>query len=89
MPGRLETEVLVALRETLSGDTWLMRRLAQLEPTRKLARLLASTGASSPETHLSSLGLPPGLSLHCSREVSGAQVDAQGDFPYATPSLPA
>ncbi len=50
-----------------------------LVPTRKLARLLAGSGASLNETHLSSLGMPPGLSPHCSREISGAQADTEGD----------
>ncbi len=80
MHDRLETEVLVALRETLSGDTQLAQRLALLEPTRKLARLLAGSGASSLETYLSSLGMPPGFYPHCNREISGAQATHKGDF---------
>ena len=63
--------------------------LALLSPTRKLAQLLAGAGASLIETHLSSKGLPPGLSSHCSRETRLAQVYAQGDSRHATPSLPA
>ena len=69
---RLETQVLAALREL----------------TRKLARWLAGTGASSLETPLSSKGMPPGLSSHCNREISGAQVTYKGDSLYATSSLP-
>ena len=88
MPDPVETHVLAVLCETLIGDTWLARRLALLEPTRKLARMLAGSGASSRETSLGSKGMPPGLSPHCSREISGAQVDVQGDCRYATPSLP-
>ena len=61
---------------------------ALLSPTRKLAQLLAGSGASSLETSLSSLGMPPGFSLHCNREISGAQVMHTGDSHYATPSLP-
>ncbi len=89
MPDPLETEVLTVLCETLFGGTRLARRLALIEPTRKLARWLAGVGASSLETSLGSLGLPPGLSLHCSRETSGAQADTQGDARHATRSLPA
>jgi len=89
MPEQGETAVLATLRETLSGDTRLARRLALLSPTRKLAQLLAGAGASLIETHLSSKGLPPGLSSHCSRETRLAQVYAQGDSRHATPSLPA
>ena len=63
--------------------------LALIEPIPTLARLFADEGASVNETHLSSLGLPPGLSLHCNREISGAQVTSKGDFSYATSSLPA
>ncbi len=89
MPDPLETEVLIALRETLRSDTRLARHLALIEPTRKLARWLAGTGASSLETHLSSIGMPPGLSPHCTREISGAQVTGKGDCRDATRSLPA
>ncbi len=80
MPDTLETEVLVMLRETLGGDTRLARPLALLEPTRKLARWLAGSGASSLETSLGSKGLPPGFSPHCNRESSGAQADTQGGY---------
>lgn len=62
---------------------------ALLSPTRKLAQLLAGAGASSSETHLSSIGMPPGLSLHCNRETSGAQVIHTGGSQHATLSLPA
>jgi len=79
MPDPLETEVLIALRETLSSDTRLARRLALIEPTRKLAQLLAGSGASSLETTLSSIRKPPGLYSHCSREISGAQATHKGD----------
>ena len=78
MSNSLETQVLAMQRETLIGHTRLAWRLALCEPTRKLARMLASSGASSLETYLSSLGMPPGLSPHCNREISGAQADTQG-----------
>jgi hypothetical protein len=82
---RMETEVLAALRDALSSDT----RLALLKPTKKLARMLVGSGASLIETPLSSIGKPQGLSSHCSREISGAQVTReQGDSRHATPSLP-
>jgi hypothetical protein len=80
MTDPLETEVFAALREALSGDTRLSRRLALLEPTKKLARMLGGSGASSIETPLRSLGMPSGdLFAHCSRESRLAQVDTQGD----------
>ena len=79
MPDPWETEVLVALCETLSSNTRLARRLALIEPTRKLAQLLAGSRASSSETSLSSIRQLPGLSPHCSREISGAQVTHKGD----------
>ena len=88
MPDPLETTVLTTLREALSGDTRLSRRLSLLEPTKKLARMLGGSGASLIETHLSSKGMPPGLSSHCSREIFWAQVSTKGDSHYATPSLP-
>ena len=84
----LETPVLAVVRETLIGHTRLDQHLALIEPTRKLAQLLAGSGASSLETPLSSTGMPPGFSLHCSREISGAQGTSKGDCRYATPSLP-
>ena len=82
MPDRLETEVLVALRETLGSDIRLARRLVLLEPTRELAQLLAGSGASSSETSLSSIRQLPGLSHHCSREISGAQATHKGASRY-------
>ena len=75
MSERGETTVVAALREALSGPT-------------RLARLFGDEGASVPETNLSSIGKPPGLTSHCSRQISGAQVDAQGDACYATAPLP-
>lgn len=63
--------------------------LALRSPTQTLARLFADEGASVNETHLSSKGMPPGLSSHCNREISGAQVMHTGDSRYATSSLPA
>jgi hypothetical protein len=84
----IETEMLATLRDVLSSDTPLARRLALLEPTKKLARMLAGLGASLIETPLSSIGMPPGLFPHCSREISGAQVTTKGDSRYATPALP-
>jgi hypothetical protein len=59
-----------------------------LEPTKKLTRMLGGCGASLSETHLSSIGKPRGLSSHCSRETSGAQVTNKGDSRYATPTVP-
>jgi hypothetical protein len=85
---RLETEVLAALRDVLTGDTRLSRRLSLLEPTKQLARMLGGEGASLLETPFSSKGLPQGLSSHCSREISEAQVHKQGDSRYATAALP-
>lgn len=85
---RLETEVLAALREALTGDTRLSRRLALLEPTKQLARMLGGEGASLIETPFSSIRKPPGLSSHCSRETFGAQVTTKGDFQHATAALP-
>jgi len=76
---QLDTAVVAARREALSGDTRLARRLALHSPTRKLAHLLAGSGASSLETHLGSKSVPPGLSPHCSREISGAQATHKGD----------
>ena len=85
----MEIEVLAARREALSGDTRLSRRLSLLAPTKKLARLLAGSGASSLETRSRSLGKPTGgLSAHCSRQISGAQVIEQGDSCDATAALP-
>ena len=90
MTDPLETAVLAALREALCGNTRLARRLAMLSPTRKLAQMLAGWGTSSPETHLSSIGMPTGgFSSHCSRETRLAQVIYTGDSRHATPSLPA
>ena len=86
---RMETTVLAVVREMLSANTRLARQLALIEPTRKLARWLAGSGASSLETPFGSLGMPPGLSPHCSREISGAQVTGTGGSCYATRSLPA
>ena len=84
----IETEVLAALRDVLTDDTRLARHLALLEPTKKLAYMLGRSEASLIETPFSSKGVPPGLSSHCSREISGAQVTDKGDPRYATPSLP-
>jgi hypothetical protein len=85
----LETEVLAALRDVLTDDRGLSRRLSLLEPTKKLARMLAGSRASLIETQPSSIGMPHGgLSSHCSREISKAQVTTKGDSRYATPSLP-
>ncbi len=84
----IETEVLAVLRDVLSSDTRLAQRLSLLEPTKKLARMLGRSGRASIETPLSSIGMPPGLSSHCSREISGAQVTTKGDSRYATPALP-
>jgi hypothetical protein len=89
MTNEMETEVLATLRDVLAGDTPLARRLALLEPTKKLARLLGGSGASLIETHLSSKRMPPGLASHCSRETRLAQVTTTGDSRHATPSLPA
>jgi hypothetical protein len=88
MPDPLETTVLAALREALSGDTRLSRRLALLEPTKKLAYMLGRSEASLIETPFSRIGMPPGLSSHCSREISGAQVTTTGDSQHATAALP-
>ena len=89
MPDPLETTVLAVLREALGGDTRLSRRFSLREPTKKLARMLGGSGASLIETPFSSIGKPQGLSSHCSREISGAQVTReQGDSRDATPSLP-
>jgi hypothetical protein len=82
---RLETEVLAALRDALTGDT----RLALLEPTKKLARMLAGSRASLIETRFCSSDMPRGLSSHCSREISEAQVTTKGDSRNATSSLSA
>jgi hypothetical protein len=84
----LETEVLAVLRDVLSNDTRLEQRLSLLEPTKKLAHLLGRSGRASIETSLSSIGMPPGLSAHCSREISEAQVTTKGDSRYATHALP-
>jgi hypothetical protein len=88
MNQKMETEVLAALRDVLSGDTRLARRLSLLEPTKRLARMLAGSGASLIETPFSSKGMPPGLCPHCSRETRLAQAQEQGDPRYATASLP-
>ena len=89
MPDPLKTEVLAALREALTGDSRLARRFARFEPTKKLARLLAGSGASLIETQSGSIGMPTGgLFAHCSRETRVAQVHKQGDSRYATPTLP-
>ena len=85
---KIETEVLARLGDVLSSDTRLARRLALLEPTKKLAHLLAGSGRASIETHTFSIGMPPGLSAHCSREISGAQVTTKGDSCYAIPAFP-
>jgi hypothetical protein len=88
MAERLEPEVLATLRDVLSSETPLARRLALLEPTKKLARMLGGSGASLIETPSSSIGKPHGdLSTHCSREISAAQVTTKGDAHDATPSL--
>lgn len=84
----LETAVLAVLRDMLSCDTRLARRLALLEPTKKLAYMLGRSEASLIETPLSSIGMPPGLFPHCSRETREAQAHTQGDSRYATPALP-
>ena len=85
----LATEVLVTLRDVLSSDTRLVRRLALLEPTKKLAHMLGRSGLASIETRSFSIGMPNGdLFPHCSREISGAQVTTKGDSRYATPALP-
>jgi hypothetical protein len=84
----VETAVLATLREVLTSDNPLARLLALLEPTKKLARMLAGSGLASLETRLSSIGMPPGLFSHCSRETAGAQVTTKGDSRYATPALP-
>jgi hypothetical protein len=82
----LETEVLAALHDALTGDT----RLALLEPTKKLARMLGGSGASLSETRCCSSDMPRrGLCSHCSRETRLAQAQEQGDSRYATLSLPA
>jgi hypothetical protein len=87
---RLDAAALSVLRDALTGDTRLARRLSLLEPTKKLARMLAGVGASLHETHSFSIGMPNGdLSSHCSREISAAQVIYKGDSRYATSSLPA
>ena len=86
MTQEIETEVLAALRDVLADDTRLARRLALLEPTKKLAYMLGRSEASSIETPLSSIGKPPGLFAHCSREIRLAQVIEAGDF-HATPPL--
>lgn len=79
MSNSSETQVLAMQHDTLIGHTRFARRLALREPTRKLARMLVGSGASSLETYLSSLGMPPGLSPHCNREISGAQATHKGD----------
>ncbi len=80
----IETEVLATLRDVLTDDT----RLALLESTKKLARMLAGSGLASIETRLSSIGMPHGgLSSDCSRETREAQVTTKGDSRYATPAL--
>jgi hypothetical protein len=85
----VETAVLATLREVLTSDNPLARLLALLEPTKKLARMLAGSGLASLETRLSSIGKPHGgFSSHCSRETAAAQAHAQGGSRDATPSLP-
>lgn len=59
--------------------------LALLAPTKKLAQVLAGSGASLNETPLGSLGMPPGLSPHCSRETSGAQAETEGGSHHVVP----
>ncbi len=46
----LATEVLATLRDVLSSDSPLARRLALLEPTKKLARMLAGCRLATIET---------------------------------------
>ena len=88
MNQQMATEMFAALREALSGDSRLARQVSLLAPTKKLARLLAGTGASLSETHLSSIGMPTGgLSSHCSREISGTQAHKQGDSHHAPAAL--
>jgi hypothetical protein len=82
---RLESAALSVLRDVLTSDS----PLALVEPTKKLARMLGGSGLASIETQPSSIGMPNGgLSSHCSREISGAQVYAQGDSQHATSPLP-
>ncbi len=89
MNQEIETEVLAALRDVLSGDTRLAPRLSRLAPTKKLARMLGGSRASLIETPFSSIGMPnEGLSSHCSRETRLAQAQEQGDSRYATLSPP-
>jgi len=85
---RLDAAALSTLRGVLNGDSLLARRLTWLEPTKKLARMLAGSGLAPIETRLSSTLMPPGdLSAHCSREISWAQVTPKGDSHGATPPL--
>ena len=73
MNQEIETEVLAVLRDVLSADTGLARRLSLLEPTKKLARMLGGSGASLIETPLSRIGKPQGLSVSSSRPTRARQ----------------
>ena len=85
---RLDTTALSLLRGVLSSEMRLVGLLAPLEPTNKLARVLAGGGASFIETSSCSSDMPhEGLFPHCSRGTSGAQVDKPGGTLYATPPL--
>jgi hypothetical protein len=89
MTQEIEPEVLAVLRDALTGDTGLTRRLALLAPTKKLARMLGGEGASLIETRFCSSDMPRrGLLSHCSRETRLAQAQEQGDSCYATTTLP-
>ena len=67
MTQRVETNVLTTLRDVLTSETRLSRRLARLAPTQKLARMLGRSEASLSETPFSSKGMLHGLSVYSSR----------------------
>ncbi len=81
---RLDAAALSTLRDVLNGDSPHARWLALPELTKKLACMLGGWEASLIETHSHSSCMPQGLSAHCSREISGAQVTHKGDSRNAT-----
>jgi hypothetical protein len=82
------TKVLTLLRDLFTSKTTLAWRLALLEPTTQLARMLAGYGTSWHEICSRSTGMPHGgLCSHCSREASRAQADEPGGTLHATPTV--
>ena len=82
---RLDAAALSTLRDVLNGDSPLARWLARLEPTKKLACMLGGWRLASIETRSCSSHMPQrGLSAHCSREISWAQVTNKEDSRNAT-----